>query len=1486
MAFNLETAVEFKEDGKVIPTTSFDINTAQDIENIPKARLEFRNPKEVEKGFIDSVKSRVGKFFQERLDIGGRSSVESVAEAQNIYAIAKNNNMPLLEVEKHIDSLIRDPKITGVRGDLTNEEFTGLVFTPLIAQGMIAAPLATGAGLAGFAALDHMFNLKEFLPTDSSNTTKTAVEMADFLLKGGMVAGAHKGSAKLTGVFFDRFVKGLEPMFQLQISPKQIETIAGSGVLSSKQQASLLENLGIEEKHLQASMNNNIPISVPPEKLLNVAKEPYWDKVKDILAEADKKSGEMEKDNVSRAAFLQKPTVEEIKNIETKKSTFDTLKNYRDSLIEQGKQVQSIPVSEQMKQYELTPEEQKIFDENSVTVQQELSLGKKEEPRVELEKVPRFTGNKMTDEYGKSIADSPVKVKVLEDHIATMREENARLMKEDAEDTGINKEREAKIGELSQQISLAGDALKVAKEGQKIPTEQQKILKEGQETESISDVEDILSIPTKPSRPREIDLSKVAKTPEEMRKSIEQLNKFGQMQAIMRRTGGIRNKNAVGQFVLPGRSKMSKDVGKTGEVRLREEWAKQEFNYMSTMAHELGHALEYNLLGNINKETWRVFGDNIPKEDLVRIKEELKAVTIDLEGPGAFSGPNKMYYGRPTEMLARFLQKMFESPGNLNDLAPTAMKYFNEQSVKHPIINEYLEAVRGEIDKGQLKNIPFRDLREMYQKALGKRVGDMAYNDEIVHQSLVERGKIEIGKLIKEKFEGVKDNSEILFRSAESIKRTVNDIPEFGTRDFAKPKNEKEQAEFEASGYKVVSLGVEDGKVVPIMAKDRYTAQQGEELFNKLSPEGQRLIKDFTAAKDEAKDFFNRELIKDAYKIEGNIEGWVHHYFEEKGLTGVGKGKRIKERKAGASMKREGATGFVEDLQTAMHKMLVESETVKVYNDFIETWFARVSKPMIGETPDPGWVEVQGNVRKGVGTAQEKKTVIIKDGKAFVPKQTRYQIPTEIYKRYQLFKGLVTEASTAQQFINDLNRYWRVNILFHPGSTATNFISGGIQYTDKILTDFYTELLTGNHKFEQSKRNVSSMLNAMMPKGWANSPDWVYGGDMSNFYGQFIEKPGIVGQKIDKYADTVLKLYGGVERYWKKVISLSENVRDLNKLGKMTREGLSTPTTEERRILEDINEAVDLYAYNYNNIPTWLQEYNRGTVGKAIKPFATYPYKYMKQITTDVGMVFDRTLPWQFRVAKLLSLTTMVGFLSYMMSQQKKKQETPQATEETPAQVSPRGRLYIGTDKDGNELFVRVAKYPFFNITSSGMAFVDGRWRDGVDAMSDTIGSLGPIGNVGLLALGYQNRYQQYEKVPVIIGNSLATFTPGYRILDDVSRMNDPFQRKQDTFAQTFTKLIPTTDEDLQNKLHGRIRTIRVPTGKDKTKERALLNYKNDILLSFLTGIYLRRINPKEAEAFHQREEQNAGKREKKDTKDEKRLKNIEEKTRKEIFIK
>jgi len=121
---------------------------------------------------------------------------------------------------------------------------------------------------------------------------------------------------------------------------------------------------------------------------------------------------------------------------------------------------------------------------------------------------------------------------------------------------------------------------------------------------------------------------------------------------------------------------------------------------------------------------------------------------------------NPKYYYRDTELFARFLQKFFEAPLELQEIAPTATEALLKSAVNNPILSEYLEAVNGSIDKMQLKFPGFLeagrslvyDMRQKFQSVLGERAGNRAYATLVRRNQLMARTREVFGKELKKKF--------------------------------------------------------------------------------------------------------------------------------------------------------------------------------------------------------------------------------------------------------------------------------------------------------------------------------------------------------------------------------------------------------------------------------------------------------------------------------------------------------------------------------------------------------------------------------------------------------------------------------------------------------------------------------------------------------------------------------------------------------------
>ncbi|MFA6100381.1 MAG: hypothetical protein WC750_05970 [Patescibacteria group bacterium] len=233
-------------------------------------------------------KNWIGRIEDTIKDVFRASPEERAATAMNIYAISKKTGIPMLQVEKHLQELARNPEITGIMPDnLTNEEFSALAMLPFIGAGVVAAPVTTALSIAGYSALDKVINLNKFVPTDASDTTKSLVEMLDFGLKGGLVGGAmKKAGAKLPSLvekFFQTKMTEMNLPSEFELTSKQVYDIFQTGKLTTPEQQSVFAGLGMTGKQMLEAAKKGLDIQIPGEKILRMVDKPGWAAFKKAL---------------------------------------------------------------------------------------------------------------------------------------------------------------------------------------------------------------------------------------------------------------------------------------------------------------------------------------------------------------------------------------------------------------------------------------------------------------------------------------------------------------------------------------------------------------------------------------------------------------------------------------------------------------------------------------------------------------------------------------------------------------------------------------------------------------------------------------------------------------------------------------------------------------------------------------------------------------------------------------------------------------------------------------------------------------------------------------------------------------------------------------------------------------------------------------------------------------------------------------------------
>lgn len=171
--------------------------TQPDISGGPNAEISAAPPKQSVWQRVKEAVSKPGDIGYNAFQLGKElisdrleaSPEESIAKAQNIYAISKNSGVPQQDIADHYEDLMKMSSVTGIEADPTRYETLEKAMTLGLAPAMFAAPVPTAVGLLGFAALDAIFPTDAFIPEDASAESRDNIRLVGMLLKGGAVGG-------------------------------------------------------------------------------------------------------------------------------------------------------------------------------------------------------------------------------------------------------------------------------------------------------------------------------------------------------------------------------------------------------------------------------------------------------------------------------------------------------------------------------------------------------------------------------------------------------------------------------------------------------------------------------------------------------------------------------------------------------------------------------------------------------------------------------------------------------------------------------------------------------------------------------------------------------------------------------------------------------------------------------------------------------------------------------------------------------------------------------------------------------------------------------------------------------------------------------------------------------------------------------------------------------------------------------------------------
>lgn len=852
-----------------------------------------------------------------------------------------------------------------------------------------------------------------------------------------------------------------------------------------------------------------------------------------------------------------------------------------------------------------------------------------------------------------------------------------------------------------------------------------------------------------------------------------------------------------------------------GKIKINVEDRKQ---YLSTLTHETAHAIDAYLSTKAKEGTtlpenvkllsereqkiirlsapspkqtlgdWGALFGISEEAELRKLRGQLKKVTEELVGIENVK-QNPRYYYDKRELWARFVESVVLHPDIVSKHAPDALAALRKQAQKHKIIDDLLRAAMGKSIEHSPGLMFLPDERQTLIKKYGRYLGTGMLNDVYVYTvRTMESLRNEMEKLLEENFKNIKDPPDLLFKAAAAIKENKGGKIVFGTKDKIRLSKKEIQKLHEEWKEKV-----ERGEDVPPWedfleersTKVRYTPEEGEAFWNQLSPEGKKLIDRYTRDITEATDLFNRNLFREIYKIEDLIEGYIHQIADIQKTKGEGaylKTERMPFKNLVSSIRRlrKGYPNIIEDFMKAVQKGYTEEVQLSVWNKFVNHATAIVAEPLKkGEEPAKGYIRVWGNAKSGFFLEKP-------EGKrGYMP---QWQVPKWFYENFLDKKAFFKEEEIFMKPLREFLKFSVGNLLLHPGTALWNVLSGSIQLTTKFINDFYLDLfdvavsLSGGKtpskfKMHRTASNIAGFIEAFVPETLRarmgfGVPEWTYGGAKNTYVGLVSDfKPSL----IDNYLQAGLFPFLTIERFYKRAIMLMEKQRLTFEKGKKL---------EWEDIVAEATRAMDIHAYDYENVPGWLKRFRKNPLGNSIKPFITYPYKSIKQMLYYMGGFFDPNRPWNERLASLFTVATMVALLKL------RKDSEDWVSESLKKEAEKQGVIKVG------DYYMRVNQLPFLNAYETiNLALSGAKTEDVLESATENLfgSGLGPLGNAILYTLGYSSKYNRYQPLGGKLGETVGiSLIPFSRIFRDINEyLSGTKSRQPKTFAEGFMRYVP-----------------------------------------------------------------------------------------------
>lgn len=576
------------------------------------------------------------------------------------------------------------------------------------------------------------------------------------------------------------------------------------------------------------------------------------------------------------------------------------------------------------------------------------------------------------------------------------------------------------------------------------------------------------------------------------------------------------------------------------------------------------------------------------------------------------------------------------------------------------------------------------------------------------------------------------------------------------------------------------------------------TEKQAREAFGALSPDTQAYVKDYVRRMQD---------LSTSAGIPQRVEGYVHSFADPKksGTRFTGLWNRLKQRVAPERRYRTGILAEegreIQSLVMSEEKTAVDLGSEAIHNEAAAKLIgvaARILKK--GEAVPPGWEPVKwtegaqefGRIldlsesllkERGyeVDLADVRQAGAILAGKRVVVPRIIAEDLGGILK-YKPGQTTVTPTTLALMSMGDAAAGWAVNnvvatMLLRPKTTGINFLGGEIQFSTKVLQDFYEGLFTRD--MTKVKQDMASYARSLTRESREAIPNEWLG---ETFFSQFEQKGAMPGY------NEILSGFRAVEYLQKRrtfdAVIHSEAKRIAGGDAVVEAAILKDPPQE---VLREAYTQMDRVNFDYDNLPAFIRTMKRSQIGRAIMPFPSYMYHgtrlTLSLLNPNKANVLGKGLSAAERAQRAahIARAATLGTVGYLL--------TPDLQDKNDdLKNDVYGRTPVG-EIDGKRVWVDVTQLPIVREAALARRLYAGDF-DYVAKYADAMYGFGPAIQAMDIVRDVRDQYERDMPTAARVGRFVSQFQPYAPILQYIRRKTDLVKRRsydmKSGFAENF----------------------------------------------------------------------------------------------------